>query len=855
MNKYLLPFSMLLASNVGFTQVREEAAQQSLKTIQDQILSENFKAAKNAALANVDSSLCNYDEDQFRVIENQVISQFKNYLLGKEVNLSNFLAAKIKATGIPFKTSSLLNNFADENMKEFKLDNQAVYTGLDRMNKEFKASLGVASKVESVSLETSNFNVSKSARNKDGFSFHQAQLVVRFSVRLKDKDKNKIDNRGKMRLQVDKDANGNWLISEMALLEGTSLVAKDTLRFENVSDVALGDQVPTYLRREAIRRGGYATAMGDFNHDGNVDMFVASAGTTVLLKGDGTGKFTTVKNSGLENHTLVKSAAFVDLYNSGNQDLVLIRFTPHENPKTPDERTDIVIYKNVGGGKFKKLDLPIRYKNNHPYAMPMAIADFNQDGYLDLYVGFPGARDFTTMKEKVVGDEKDLRSYGFFFNRAPAQEVFVEQAAENIWYSYDSEKVQQFYKSQGRFFPHSAVAVDFNLDGYMDVVAIDDRNQLSPLYQGMPEGKFKQSNESFNVSVHDLGMSAAFGDLFNTGKIDFLMSSVNFAANERMVNSCIENWDLPDFVKAGAVGLRVFKNEGAYYSEVSKSFGLDFAGYGLAGVELVDYNNDGNLDIYVSNGLWSGSEDNSQLEISSMVNRAANMGLFEDSLKTKDKKDPALTKVAGQMTPDSLSWLNFNLESQSAVMDVLSYAKDKDGKQFSYAGYQRKRLFRNNGNNTFTEVGYALGLDSVADGYMVAMADLNNDGRMDIVARNADPGVSASQFKPVEIYLNKMKNKKSIIMHLTGLNKSGSDAIGSVVRMKVGNKKILRVLTSMNGTVQSEKLIHIGLDNANYASHVEITWPDGQVQKIDKMKAGIYRLKQPNNLKTASNKE
>jgi hypothetical protein len=344
-------------------------------------------------------------------------------------------------------------------------------------------------------------------------------------------------------------------------------------------------------------------------------------------------------------------------------------------------------------------------------------------------------------------------------------------------------------------------------------------------------------------------MGVAFGDLFGNQKMDFIMTAVNFSANERLYNSCDLNWDI-EYGTPGSRGIRVFKNEGKNFSEVGKAHGLDFAGYGLSGVELVDYNNDGHLDVFVSNGLWSGAENDSDLDLSSPIARAASMSLFEMDVLPNRELRPRFQNSVGSVNisnaVEDYGWLFLHFSSQSAIMNVLTNGKTKENKKYSYSGFQRKRVFRNNGDSSFTEVGFGLGLDSMADGYMIASSDINNDGQMDLIFRNSDPGVTVDQFPPVEVFMNQIKNKNnSLVLRLVGGAGSNRDAIGSIVKAQVGGKTLLRQLTAMNGTIQSEKIIHFGLGENESAKNIEIVWPNGQKQKIENLKKGIHKIIQP----------
>ena len=105
----------------------------------------------------------------------------------------------------------------------------------------------------------------------------------------------------------------------------------------------------------------------------------------------------------------VKAAAIGDLDNDGDQDIVLSRFID-------DASEDVLVYKNDGSGQFTAIQDAIKKIGQFDRAMPMTIADFNNDGYNDLYVGFPGARDFTYLD----ASPNSLQTNGLFLNNGDA---------------------------------------------------------------------------------------------------------------------------------------------------------------------------------------------------------------------------------------------------------------------------------------------------------------------------------------------------------------------------------------------------------------------------------------------------
>ena len=93
-------------------------------------------------------------------------------------------------------------------------------------------------------------------------------------------------------------------------------------------------------------------------------------------------------------------------------------------------------------------------------------------------------------------------------------------------------------------------------------------------------------------------------------------------------------------------------------------------------------------------------------------------------------------------------------EQVNPILRMLRRHKNQsDEYSFSLGGDQRNRLYRNNGDGTFTEVGYLEGADCSEDGYIVAPMDIDNNGTQDLVLRNTDPAIGNS-YDPVILLEN-----------------------------------------------------------------------------------------------------
>ncbi len=663
-------------------------------------------------------------------------------------------------------------------------------------------------KIQDMTLETVKVSVNRSKRNPSDYSYDEATLLAHFDIRGIAEDGVLQNDRGVFSAEVSK-VGGFWKLRTLHLENGERLRNKNP-GFVEITARSGVDKVPVYLRNEAIRRGGYAIATGDFNRDGNTDIYEGAAGAGTLLQGDGSGNFRPVHDSGLEQETAVKTAIFADFDNDGWSDLLLIRFIPSER------RDDIVVYHNVDG-KFKLLSRQIKNRLFADRAMPATVADFDGDGYLDFYVGFPGAKDFTVLEQVINDPAKRIVAQGLFLNQKG--HGFVDATEK-------SDLNPQGIGAARKLFPHSSMAIDYDQDGKMDIVVMDDRVGLSPVYHNQGNAQFSQVAESIGMSNYGYGMGVAAGDYNGDGLIDFAMSNVEFTAHQRLLESCSANLE-KNLGARYLNGVRLFKNQGqGKFSEIPVSeSGISWPGEGTAGLEFLDYNNDGLLDLYVANGLWSGTSR--EQDLSSLFSRARYKGYWFGQVNAAD--------------PISRSdFMEVLSRGKGLLRDIGGNVSDRP----SMAGFQRNRLYRNDGNGHFTEVGFLEGVDSIADGYAVTLSDINKDGRVDLILRNGDPGTEEYKFPALQLYLNQTLSQNSLRVQLEGA-KANREAIGSSVTLFVAGKKQYRQLIENNGPSQSERVLHFGLGRNKRAERVEVRWPSGAFQVLRNVPAGSLSLKEP----------
>jgi hypothetical protein len=145
---------------------------------------------------------------------------------------------------------------------------------------------------------------------------------------------------------------------------------------------------------------------------------------------------------------------------------------------------------------------------------------------------------------------------------------------------------------------------------------------------------------------------------------------------------------------------------------------------------------------------------------------------------------------------------------------------------FRFNGRERHVLFVNAGGRRFVEGGYPLGIDVDLEGRGVAVADLDQDGALDLLVRN-----HARQ--KLSYFHNEVGSQGHFVrVDLVG-TRSNRDAIGAVVRLEAGGLRQMRVKMAGNGfQSQSEPTVHFGIGGALRPERLEIRWPSGLVERF-----------------------
>jgi hypothetical protein len=311
----------------------------------------------------------------------------------------------------------------------------------------------------------------------------------------------------------------------------------------------------------------------------------------------------------------------------------------------------------------------------------------------------------------------------------------------------------------------AVIAADFRGTGYPDLFLSNDYG-VSELFANREGKGFTDVAQSSGVGrTPKSGMNASVGDVFNDGRLAIYKTNISEAG-----------------VLVQGNDLWVPKGDGVEYENLASSMGIDYGGWSW-GAQFGDLNNDGAQDLYLTNGYISAGERSSYWY------------------------DFAVIAVGhSQIIGDAVNWPAM--------------------KGRSLSGYQRKRVWLNDGLGRFTDVAQVVGARDAYDGRAVALADLGNRGVLDVIVAN--------QKGPLLIYKNTVAPRRHWIQFELEGTTSNRGAVGARVELDWKNRTQVQQVTSASGfSAQNQRRLHYGLGDADAVDRVVIRWPSGREQTIE----------------------
>ena len=480
-------------------------------------------------------------------------------------------------------------------------------------------------------------------------------------------------------------------------------------------------------------------------------------------------------------------AAFLDYNNDGLQDIYLVNGAALPPlPKGQSDRSEPprnALYRNNGDGTFIDVSVAAGVADTG-YGMGCAVGDYNNDGFSDLYVTNFGANIF--FRNNGDGTFTDVtKETGTGDTRWGASCAFADYDNDGFLDLYVTNYVKYTIESD-RGCMNKGVRV------YCDPRLYEGESDI--LYHNNGDGTFTDVTESTGFSkATGRGLALAWGDYDDDGDMDV------YIANDADQNFLYCN------------------NGDGTFTDVSLAAGVGFSEDGDAengmGADFGDYDNDGRLDLIVTNF---------QDQTNTLYHNEGD-GLFSDV---------SYASQIGAISLPYLAWgVSFCDYDNDGYQDlfIANGHLDENVQAFSPTGFyeQPNLFFHNNGDGTFDEVGVDSGsgmrLEKVSRGF--AYADYDNDGDLDLLVTNLNGSPDLLQ--------NRNNQNTWLTFKLIG-TRSNRDAIGTRVKVKTGNLIQIREVRSGSSYLsQNDMRLHFGLGKHRQIDRIEIHWPSGLQEQLE----------------------
>jgi enediyne biosynthesis protein E4 len=513
---------------------------------------------------------------------------------------------------------------------------------------------------------------------------------------------------------------------------------------------------------------GASVSIVDYDHDGWPDIYVVDSsegGKNALYHNlrDGTFKdvaeelgIADVNQPGTGVST---GAVWGDYDNDGYEDLLLIKWGRPELFHNDQGRGFTRVTEQAGLPPWINANTAIWF-------------DYDGDGLLDLFIGgyYSENIDLWHLNSTKIMPES------FEYARNGGRKYLFHNLGDGRF-----EEVSEKLGIDSRRWALAAGAADLRGSGHPDLFVAND--------YGVSELYFNDGTRFHEVGMQTgigfapkSGMNVAFGDLLNSGRLAVYVSNIS---EEGILIQGNNLW----VQREGTAG------DGLKYDNLAGDLGVELGGWSF-GAQFGDLNNDGNLDLFVTNGY---------------ISLDKNRSYWYD-----------FAKVAGgnsSIIADAKNWPAF------------------DGR--SLGGYQTKRVWLNDGAARFSEVAQAVGVTETYDGRAVALADLWNRGVLDVVVAN--------QNGPLLVYKNTVKPENAWIEFELEGTQSNRSAIGAQVTLYWEDRVQLQEVSGGSGfAAQNQRRLHFGLGQSEHAKKVVIRWPSGKMQTIDRPAVRqLHKLKEP----------
>lgn len=515
---------------------------------------------------------------------------------------------------------------------------------------------------------------------------------------------------------------------------------------------------------------GASVSIVDYDRDDQPDFYLTNSGEgskNRLYRNLGNGKFEEVAEKlGIADVNrpgtgVSMGAVWGDYDNDGYEDLLLYKWGKPE------------LFHNEAGQGFKAVSaqagLPAWVNANAAIWL-----DYDNDGHLDMLLcGYYDERiDLWHLKDTRMMPES------FEYANNGGRKYLLHNRGDGTF-----EDTTERMGIKSRRWTLAAVAADLRGTGYPDIVLANDYG-IAEYFANQKGQGFREIGRETGVGYQPKsGMNASVGDVLNRGEFAIYRTNISEPGILLQGNDL---W-VPDAHKSG---------EMIHYTNVANAMGVEIGGWSF-GAQFGDLNNDGTLDIYLTNGNITGEPG-------------------------KGNYWYDFTKIAGG--------------NKSIISDAANWPPLKGR---SLAGEQQKCVWINDGSGKFTDVAPMVGVKDTYDGRSVALVDLGNRGALDVIVANMKG--------PLLVYQNRVNPENKWIGFALEGTKSNRSAIGAQARVFWNGQQQVQEVSGGSGfCAQNDRRLHFGLGKNPQIEKVQIRWPSGKIQEINAPEIGkIHKVKEP----------
>jgi hypothetical protein len=513
---------------------------------------------------------------------------------------------------------------------------------------------------------------------------------------------------------------------------------------------------------------GAAVSIADFDLDGWADIYVVNSGEgsknrLYRNKHDGTFEEVAEKlgvaNLNQPGDGCSMGAVWGDYDNDGYEDLFVYRWGKPE------------LFHNDKGKGFTRVTDTAKL----PAWINAGTAiwlDFDGDGLLDLFIaGYWGEGiDLWNLKTtKIMPDS-------FHYAKNGGRKYLLRNRGfdkRGAWLGLEDVTEKMGITTRG--WTLAAAATDLRGTGKPDLVLAVDYG-VAEFYANQDGKGFVEMGQANGIGEKSKsGMNISFGDVYNDGRLAIYISNITEPGQLQQRNNL---W-IPERKRDNSRPLR--------YQNLADSLGVAKGGWSW-GAQFGDLNNDGRLDLFLTNGYISADKNRDYW--------------FDYSY---------IAGASGTIISDANNW--------------------RAMKGSSLSGFQQHCLWLNRGGK-FDDVAQAVGVTDTFDGRAVCLVDLWNRGVLDIV--------QASQKGPLLVYKNTVVPENAWVQFELEGTKSNRSAIGAQIKLYWNDQVQVQEIAGGNGfSSQNHRRIHFGLGKNPRVDRAEIRWPSGQTQVIPSPQVGV----------------